>query len=876
MGVQGWTRLMAEEGWLPPQNNSSNSNNDSPRSCCSTSLWRNPASMENSLFASRVRPIPPHSTLHMDGSGLVFYLHSVAYARHLQATAAKQNGGNGNGNGTYHTRSSETTSCSNLPSTAKLSKQQNPGQIRALLPNFIPLALIQQVTKEYVTALVQKQHLNVVVYFDGPRRRTFIMQQQENTNIDTAVHAHAVATTTPTKSPEKASFKQETDDRRQERIPEEWSLLQQYCLYGILPATETLCAWEHLFPKNRLVKTQILHTLQQYSSSGSGVHISIQHCQEEADAVMARAAHRDRQAFVVGNDSDFCFFDNINYIPFSTLDATGSVASACVIRRDELAASLNLPSDQSMVEVAIAMGNDYMTHPASAGLDCPTGNHNVGEILDYIRDRGTGFMISVDNNNNDNNNNDNMQQVLTFIRALYNLQDLEDFPFDDEEEEEVAAENDNADDDEAGDEIVNGDTNHHTHATSSSTKKKRRKKNGFRPTVPNDMDLQLVKLEPMVDLSLWNAVLRCLQAYVDQAAIHEETHSGMMTQQHIDVFRQMNLDGSNATMLQLLQDPSWRPVWDDIPASYLIERAIAMAFELNRDSPMARLSCPSAIFDQYKFHAFLCAARGGGAAGLVTPSTPLATTAPPEPLQDEEIPKEEAPPKRVVLPIDEFEDIILENIRNNRVSIIQGETGCGKSSRIPIMCLKAPPPDPALRQVKLFISQPRRIAAKALVERVRSVEPELRDAVALRMGHGVREYENKNTRAWFVTTGYLVRLMINHPEKFNSLSHLIIDEVHERSVDTDILCLLCRRLLKTNEHIRLVLMSATLAAAMYQEYFGVPEPPIKVGGRRFPVEEVYLEDLAEHLALPAKEIKNLNALIKECSSMKCQRAPSMR
>ena len=67
------------------------------------------------------------------------------------------------------------------------------------------------------------------------------------------------------------------------------------------------------------------------------------------------------------------------------------------------------------------------------------------------------------------------------------------------------------------------------------------------------------------------------------------------------------------------------------------------------------------------------------------------------------------------------------------------------------MIMKAPVPDPALSEVKLFISQPRRIAAKALVERLRSTEPELGQKVALRMGHGVREYESSATKAWFVS-----------------------------------------------------------------------------------------------------------------------------
>ena len=92
----------------------------------------------------------------------------------------------------------------------------------------------------------------------------------------------------------------------------------------------------------------------------------------------------------------------------------------------------------------------------------------------------------------------------------------------------------------------------------------------------------------------------------------------------------------------------------------------------------------------------------------------------------------------------------------------------------------------------------------------------------------------------------------------------------------DILCLLCRRLLATNEHIRLLLMSATLAADMYQQYFGVPEPPIRVGARRFPVKEVYLDDLKQEVRMSVKEAKKVSELHKECLAMKCKRPPSMQ
>lgn len=70
-------------------------------------------------------------------------------------------------------------------------------------------------------------------------------------------------------------------------------------------------------------------------------------------------------------------------------------------------------------------------------------------------------------------------------------------------------------------------------------------------------------------------------------------------------------------------------------------------------------------------------------------------------------------------------------------------------------------------------------------------------------------------------------------------------------------------------------MSATLAAALYQEYFGVPEPPIKVGARRFPVKEVYLDDLKKMVKLPAKEAKMVDGIIQECDRIRCLSSPSM-
>ena len=173
----------------------------------------------------------------------------------------------------------------------------------------------------------------------------------------------------------------------------------------------------------------------------------------------------------------------------------------------------------------------------------------------------------------------------------------------------------------------------------------------------------------------------------------------------------------------------------------------------------------------------------------------------------------------------------------------------------------------------MIVSQPRRIAAKALAERVRLCEPDIANKIALRMGNSHREHKTSKTRALFVTTGYVVRLLANHPGWFDSHTHLIIDEVHERSIDTDILCLLCRRLLNAHPTIRLVLMSATMAAELYSQYFGSPQPPIHVGARRFQIQEYFVEELSSVLSLLSKNVKLASDVYTECEKGKCKVAP---
>ena len=191
------------------------------------------------------------------------------------------------------------------------------------------------------------------------------------------------------------------------------------------------------------------------------------------------------------------------------------------------------------------------------------------------------------------------------------------------------------------------------------------------------------------------------------------------------------------------------------------------------------------------------------------------------------------------LPADEHRAEILDRIRRFRVTIIQGETGCGKSSRVPLMLMQATP------GAKMMCAQPRRIAVKGLHQRYE--QEGHGELVGMRMGGGIR-VEGRRTRMWLVTTGYLVRLASGNPGAFRDHTHLIIDECHERTLDSDVLCMMARRLLQQHSHLHLVLMSATVHTSLFAEYFreavgGSVGQPLFVGARCFPLTTYYLADM---------------------------------
>ncbi|KAK6360648.1 hypothetical protein TWF730_006784 [Orbilia blumenaviensis] len=183
---------------------------------------------------------------------------------------------------------------------------------------------------------------------------------------------------------------------------------------------------------------------------------------------------------------------------------------------------------------------------------------------------------------------------------------------------------------------------------------------------------------------------------------------------------------------------------------------------------------------------------------------------------------------------------VTECIDSNSVTVISGETGSGKSTQ----CVQFVLDDLIHRNLgtaaKILCTQPRRISAIGLAERVsaeRCVD------VGTEVGYAIRG-ESKmgpNTRITFMTTGVLLR-RLHDGDGLSDISHVFIDEVHERSLDSDFLLVLMKRLLTKRKDLKLILMSATLNAKAFADYFGNVQI-VNIEGRTFPVNDFYLDDV---------------------------------
>ena len=188
---------------------------------------------------------------------------------------------------------------------------------------------------------------------------------------------------------------------------------------------------------------------------------------------------------------------------------------------------------------------------------------------------------------------------------------------------------------------------------------------------------------------------------------------------------------------------------------------------------------------------------------------------------------------RKTLPVHRHREAIIKQVRKSPVVVLVGDTGSGKTTQVPQFLVE----DGFTEDGGMIAcTQPRRVAAISVARRVaQEMDVELGEEV----GYTIR-FEDRSgeaTRLKHLTDGMLMREAMIDPD-LKKYSVIILDEAHERTLNTDILLGLLKGLLKRRTDLRIVVMSATLDAGKFQQYFD-DAPLFKVAGRMYPVEVLY-------------------------------------
>ncbi|EYC14515.1 hypothetical protein Y032_0040g249 [Ancylostoma ceylanicum] len=181
------------------------------------------------------------------------------------------------------------------------------------------------------------------------------------------------------------------------------------------------------------------------------------------------------------------------------------------------------------------------------------------------------------------------------------------------------------------------------------------------------------------------------------------------------------------------------------------------------------------------------------------------------------------------LPIAERRQEIIELLKDNQVLIIAGDTGCGKSTQVPQYLLQS-------GYMGIACTQPRRIACTALARRVAY---ETLNAYGSEVAYQIRfeTTKSKRTKMLFLTEGLLLRQMEND-SLLQQYNVIILDEIHERHLSSDLLIGLLRDMIGKREDLKLILMSATINLELFKGYFE-GAPVVQVPGRLFPIQLRY-------------------------------------
>ena len=184
------------------------------------------------------------------------------------------------------------------------------------------------------------------------------------------------------------------------------------------------------------------------------------------------------------------------------------------------------------------------------------------------------------------------------------------------------------------------------------------------------------------------------------------------------------------------------------------------------------------------------------------------------------------------LPIYAWRSNITEVIKNNQFVVLKGETGSGKSTQLPQYILEGIPS----ASKKIVVTQPRKVAAISLAQRIAD---EQREKLGHTVGYwvGMAKACTDKTRLLLMTDRMLLNCCLENPT-LDDISCVIIDEAHERSVNTDLLLGTVKKAAIARPELKVIVTSATISTKLFSDYF-YGCPVIEVPGRIFPVDEIF-------------------------------------
>ncbi|CAF1961306.1 unnamed protein product [Rotaria magnacalcarata] len=195
--------------------------------------------------------------------------------------------------------------------------------------------------------------------------------------------------------------------------------------------------------------------------------------------------------------------------------------------------------------------------------------------------------------------------------------------------------------------------------------------------------------------------------------------------------------------------------------------------------------------------------------------------------------------KRRQLPVWEYKAAFMATLDKNQVTVLVGETGSGKTTQIPQWCVDFALTLPNANGQKrrgIACTQPRRVAAMSVAQRVAN---EMDVSLGQEVGYSIRfeDCSSQKTILKYMTDGMLLREAMSDP-LLESYACVLLDEAHERTLATDILMGLLKEVAKQRPDLKIIVMSATLDAGKFQDYFD-KAPLLTIPGRTFPVEIFY-------------------------------------